>query len=430
MSLDHQWNDERLARRRAIEALRSGVPNADAVIALGSGQSDIEDRFTGLLEDIGKPRKDRSGRASMLLGAGFGEGKSHLLTHLGQLATAAGFVVSTVVISKETPLYDPAKVMRAAVESAIAPDGARDVVAEAAAALDANGPGYAELLRWLRGPGRDMNERFDATLLLHQRLSSDAPGADEEFLDSIVRFWSGDPLLMPDLRRQLKAVGEAKSFTFSPVKVRDLARQRLQFLPRLLRAGGHAGWVVLFDEVELIGRYSLLQRGRSYAELARWLDGNPGDEGEPLITVAAITDDFEAAVLSDKNDRESLPRRLRDKQTKEYAEVAALAEVGMRHIEHDLLPLVPPDQAELDRAYRTLRQLHGGAYNWEPQDVPGLEQLGATRMRQYVRAWINEWDLVRLDPGYRPITDVVDIPGNYRELAELNDDTSQSENGG
>ncbi|HCG00762.1 MAG TPA: hypothetical protein DEV93_09495 [Chloroflexi bacterium] len=29
-----------------------------------------------------------------------------------------------------------------------------------------------------------------------------------------------------------------------------------------------------------------------------------------------------------------------------------------------------------------------------------------------------------LDPGYRPITDVVDIPGDYREIAELNDDTS------
>jgi P-loop Domain of unknown function (DUF2791) len=424
MSLEQQWNDERLARRRAIEALRSGVPNADAVVALGSGQGEIEDRFTRLLEDIGGPRNTRPGRASMLLGAGFGEGKSHLLTHLGQLATSAGFVVSTVVISKETPLHDPAKVLRAAVESAVAPDGARDVVAEAAAALDTDGPGYTELLRWLRGPGRDMNERFDATLLLHQRLSGDAPGADEEFLDSIVRFWSGDPLLMPDLRRQLKAVGEAKSFTFSPVKVRDLARQRLRFLPRLLRAGGHAGWVMLFDEVELIGRYSLLQRGRSYAELARWLDGNPGDEGEPLITVAAITDDFETAVLSGKNDRESLPRRLRDKQTEEYAEMATLAEGGMRHIERDLLPLVPPDQAELDRAYATLRQLHGGAYGWEPPDVPGLEQLGATRMRQYVRAWINEWDLVRLDPGYRPITDVVDIPGNYEELAELNDDSA------
>ena len=424
MSREIHWDGDRLARRRAVEALRSGVPNTDAVIALGSGQSDIEDRFTGLLEDASEPRAGRRGRASMLLGAGFGAGKSHLLTHLGHLATSAGFVVSTVVISKETPLHDPAKVMRAAVESAVAPDGARDVVSEAAAALDADSVEYVELLRWLRGPGRDMDERFDATLLLHQRLGGDSSGADEEFMDNVVRFWSGDPLLMPDLRRQLKAVGEAKTFTFTSVKARDLARQRLRFLPRLLRAGGYAGWVVLFDEVELIGRYSLLQRGRSYAELARWLDGDPADVGEPLVTVAAMTDDFEAAVLSGKNDREGLPGRLRDKQTEEYAEVAALAEVGMQHIERDLLPLAPLDETELDSAYHSLRQLHGAAYGWDPPDVVGLERLGATRMRQYVRAWINEWDLVRLDPGYLPVTDVVDVPGDYREVAELDDDAS------
>ncbi len=425
MSLGPGWDGDRLARRRAVEALRSGVPNADAVLALGSGQAEIEDRFTGLVENIDDPRHGRRSRASMLLGGGFGEGKSHLLTHLGHLATSAGFVVSTVVISKETPLHDPAKVLRAAVESAVAPDGARDVVAEAAAALDPDSPGYAELLRWLRGPGRDLNERFDATLLLHQRLTGDAPGADEEFLDTIVRFWSGDPLPVPALRRQLKAVGEAKTFTFSPVKARDLARQRLRFIPRLLRAAGRTGWVVLLDEVELIGRYSLLQRGRSYAELARWLDGDPANQGaEPLVVVAAMTDDFEAAVLSGKNDREVLPGRLRDKQTDEYAEMSALAEAGMEHIERDLLSLVPPDEAELDRAYRTLRQLHGGAYGWEPPDVVGLQRLGATRMRQHVRAWINEWDLVRLDPGYRPTTDVVEVPGDYRELDELDDDSS------
>jgi hypothetical protein len=420
MTPDH-WDADRLARRRAVEALRSGVPNADAVVALGSGQSDIEDRFTELLESAGEPRSNRRGRASMLLGAGFGAGKSHLLTHLGQLATSAGFAVSTVVISKETPLHDPAKVLRAAMESAVAPDGARDLVAEAAAAIDPDSEGYADLLRWLRGPGRDMDQRFDATLLLHQRLGSGAPGADEEFLDTIIRFWSGDPLPMPDLRRQLKAAGEAKTFTFTPVRLRDLARQRLRFLPRLLRAGGYAGWVVLFDEVELIGRYSLLQRGRSYAELARWLDGDQRDTAEPLVAVAAMTDDFEAAVLTGKNDRAALPDRLRDKQTEEYAEMATLAEAGMRHIERDLVPLVPPDEAELDRTYRTLRRLHGDAYAWEAPDVPGLERLGATRMRQYVRAWINEWDLVRLDPGYHPVTDVVDVPGDYREVAELDD---------
>ncbi len=423
MSSEHAWDGDRLARRRAVEALRSGVPNADAVTALGSGQSDIEDRFAELLERARPPVGSRHGRASMLLGGGFGEGKSHLLTHLGHLAASAGYVASTVVISKETPLHDPAKVFRAAVASAVGPDGGRDVVAETAAALDPDSPEYAELLRWLRRPGSELNERFDATLLLHQRLGRDVPGADEEFVDTIVRFWSGDPLPMPDLRRQLKAVGEAKTYSFAPIKARDLARQRLRFLPRLLRAAGHAGWVVLFDEVELIGRYSLLQRGRSYAELARWLDGDRDDVAEPLVAVVAITDDFEAAVLTGKKDREVLPGRLRDKQTEEYAEIAALAEVGMRHIERDLVHLTPPDEAELDRAYATLRRLHGAAYGWEPPDVTGLERLGATRMRQYVRSWINEWDLVRLDPGYLPTTEVLELAGNYRETAELDDET-------
>jgi hypothetical protein len=296
------------------------------------------------------------------------------------------------------------------------------VVAQAAAGLDPDSPAYAELIRWLRGPGADLNERFEATLLLHQRLGTDASDGDEEFIDTIVRFWSGDPLPVPDLRRQLKAIGEAKTFSFSPITVRELARQRSRFLPRLLRAGGGAGWVILLDEVELIGRYSLLQRGRAYAELTRWLDGEAGDPNDPVVVVGAMTDDFEAAVLHEKNDLEMLPGRLRDRQTDEYVEMAALAEAGMRHIQRDLVRLVPPDGAELDRAYTILRKLHGDAYGWKPPHVPGLERLGATRMRQYVRAWINEWDLVRMDPAYTPSTKVVELESNYLEMAEDDDD--------
>jgi hypothetical protein len=427
------WDATRLSRRRALEAMRSGVPNADAVTALGSGQSDVEDRFVALLEgvaghrgagaDRGRPGRSSGGggRASLLLGAGFGAGKSHLLTHLAHLATSAGFVVSTVVISKETPLSDPAKVLRAAVAGAVAPDGSRDVVADAAAALDPDSAAYGDLIRWLRRPGHDLNERFEATLLLHQRLGTEASGGDEEFIDTIVRFWSGDPLPVSDLRRQLKAIGEAKTFSFAPVTVRELARQRLRFLPRLLQAAGSSGWAILLDEVELIGRYPLLQRGRAYAELARWLDGEVGDIGDPVVVVGAMTDDYEAAVLNGKNDLQALPGRLRDKQTGEYLEMAALAEAGMRHIARDLVHLVPPDSAELDRAYATLRTLHGDAYGWKPPHVAGLERLGATRMRQYVRAWINEWDLVRMDPAYQPSTEIVELESGYEEVPEDNE---------
>src|SRR5712691_4000367 len=59
-----------------------------------------------------------------------------------------------------------------------------------------------------------------------------------------VRFWSGGPLRIPELRRALKSVGASGVFTFTPVAARELARQRFRFAARLLRAAGHAGWVI------------------------------------------------------------------------------------------------------------------------------------------------------------------------------------------
>ena len=226
---------------------------------------------------------------------------------------------------------------------------------------------------------------------------------------------------MASLRRTLRSVGAAGVYSFSPVPVRELARQRFRFASRLFRAAGYAGWIILFDEVELIGRYPLLQRGRSYAELARWLGHSEAERGTPVAAVLAMTDDFETAVVSGKDDRAQIPLKLRARQTPEWDETAALALAGMHHIEHDMLLLDPPGDAELDRAYAALKKLHGTAFGWSPPDVKGLERLGATRMRQYVRAWINEWDLIWLDPGYRPSTEAVEIASDYREDAALDE---------
>jgi hypothetical protein len=445
---------ERVARRRAIEALRSGVPSWDAVAALGSGQPEVEDRFSALLERVrardsadarrvaGGPLTPNRPAASggtrgpgardttdppggLLIGGGFGAGKSHLLTHLGHLAMRSGFVVSTVVISKETPLHDPVKTFRTAIEAALDPARAHGVLADAAANLDPDTPRYAEFSRWVNSPASSLDERFAATLLCHERLrGGEVPGSDET-VDGLVRFWGGEPLRITDLRRTLKSVGAAGLYNFSSVSARDLAAQRFWFAAALLRAAGHAGWVIMFDEVELIGRYSLLQRGRSYAELARWLSGQAGGPG--LVCVLAMTDDFEAAVIAGKDDLGNIPAKLRAKQSPDWDETATLAQAGMRYIEHDMMLLEPPDEAELDRAYAALKRLHGEAFGWSPPDVAGLERLGATRMRQYVRAWINEWDLVRLDPGFRPQTEVVEITTDYRENSALEESAEPSE---
>ncbi len=406
---------ELVARRRAVEALRSGVPSWDAVAVLGSGQPAAEDQFSALLDRVREGGRPAGGPSGLLLGGGFGAGKSHLLTHLSHLAMASEFVVSTVVISKETPLHDPVKTFRAAIAGALDPVRSHGVLADSAASLDQDTPGYAELSRWVNSPASGLDERFSATLLCHERLrGGEVPGSDET-IDALVRFWGGEPLRMPDLRRALKSVGAAGLYGFTPISARELARQRFRFAGRLLRAAGHAGWVVLFDEVELIGRYSVLQRGRSYAELARWLGNDAADPGTPLLAVLAMTDDFEAAVLTGKDDLVQIPAKLRAKQSSEWDETAALAEAGMRHIEHDMVLLEPPDDDDLDRAYAALRQLHADAFGWSPPDVAGLERLGATRMRQYVRAWINEWDLIRLDPDFRPESLAADVASDYRE---------------
>jgi hypothetical protein len=401
--------DPAVAARRAIEALRAGVPSRDAVAALGSGQPAIEDRFQAMCERVA------GGAASgLLLGGGFGAGKSHLLEHLARLALEAGWAVSRVVVSKETPLYDPVKVFRAAADSAARAGQARPAIIEAAAGLDLDGRSYAELLRWATSSGSGLNERFAATLSLFARVRD----RDQAFAEAILRFWSGDPIAVPELRKRLRELGEQRP-ALPPVAAAELARQRTRFAARLLAAAGSPGWLVLFDEVELVGRYSLLQRARSYAEIARWMRGDHGGRATPIGAVLAMTDDFEAAVITGRNDREQVPAKLRAKQTPEADSLATAAELGMRIIERETLPLTPPDEVELKQAYERLRELHGRAFGWRPREVSGLERLGATRMRQHVRAWINEWDLARLYPRYRPQTEVIDVPSDYREDPDL-----------
>lgn len=55
--------------------------------------------------------------------------------------------------------------------------------------------------------------------------------------------------------------------------------------------------------------------------------------------------------------------------------------------------------------------------------MPGLERLGATRMRQYVLAWINAWDLVLLDPAYHPQPQAVTVTPSYAKDPALDPNT-------
>ena len=110
--------DTRVANRRAIEALRAGVPNRDAVRALGSSQPAVEDRFEGMLTGVKQGFPAGKGAEGVLFAGDFGSGKSHLLEYLQHVALENNFISSKVVISRENPFYDTGRIYDAALQSA------------------------------------------------------------------------------------------------------------------------------------------------------------------------------------------------------------------------------------------------------------------------------------------------------------------------
>lgn len=187
--------DDHVKARRAIEALRAGVPNRDAVIALGCAQPEIERQFRLQLLLSQDPEGRPAARHGMLIEGGFGSGKSHLLEFLQYIALGERFVCSKVVIGKETPLHDPVKLFRSAIESAVLPDGRRgDAITEIATELDPRAGGTCTPQEFVGRSSDGLNARFGATLYLYTHLERSEDGLG----DSIVRFWSGDKLGLGD----------------------------------------------------------------------------------------------------------------------------------------------------------------------------------------------------------------------------------------
>jgi len=350
----------------------------------------------------------------MLIAGDFGSGKSHLLEHFQHLALDERFVCSKLVVSKEMPLYDPVRVYRSAIAGAVIPGVVGTALAEVAARLDPVRPEYVAFRTWVDNEA-GLDPRFAATLYLHER------GRDDyEMLERILAFWGGWRINTSEIRKGLKALGASAAFSIGKVPPgKELAIQRFKFVSRMIAAAGFSGWFLLLDEVELIGRYSFLQRARSYAEVAR-LSNKLQDEGIPCMTsILAITKDFEEAVLEGRNDRERVPGKLRASSFPAHLAIASQAERGMRLISRERLTLRPPDQGQLLQSYLKTKATHASAYGWSPPDAGSPERLVSTPMRTFVRFWINEWDLRRAYPDYSPHIVVAELHPSYQEDLDL-----------
>ena len=229
-----------------------------------------------------------------------------------------------------------------------------------------------------------------------------------------------------DLRAALKEVNQHKAYNISRPQTMKVS-QRFEFLSRFFRSAGYQGWVILLDETEIISRYSLQQRGKAYAHLAQLMGLTEGTKIPGLAAVFAITDDYAGQVLrSGKNDVCNVPEKVKGMKDDNISGDAVL---GMEAIENRSLQLGRPTASQVLETYDKVRQAYSQAYVWDAPSIDNKrEHLESNSMRQYVRSWINTWDLRRLY-DYQAQTTLENVIMSYEEDADLQEDAPDMEEG-
>jgi hypothetical protein len=179
----------------------------------------------------------------------------------------------------------------------------------------------------------------------------------------------------------------------------------------------------------MISKYSLRQRGKSYAHLAQLMGLVKGVSTPGLATVFTLTKDYAVEVLRGrKNDIVSIAARMTGTKDEEYV---FPAEVGMRTIEGrgnkalDLRPLTPEQVMD---TYATVRELHSRAYNWQAPEIDDHREYSmSTSMRQYIRSWITVWDLRRLYKYQANVIVDPTIGPSYKEDVDFQQESSEDD---
>ncbi len=417
--------ESQISNWRAIEALRAGVPNRDAVRMLGCSQPKIEEHFRQLMSSMTSNRPEDDTVEGLFVAGDYGCGKSHLLEYLQHLALENNFICSKIAISKQTTLFDPSKLYTAAIQSARTPDDYNGLVMERIIQKlkdNKDSPQYANFFKWLEY-SYFLSSHFAATVGIAENMQPTTDGI--EIINRISRFWAGDKKIgIGELRKWLGVVRKTSTYVIDAVKERDLAWQRYHFTPRLILAAGYSGWIILVDEVESISNHPLKQRAKSYAQIARLL-GKLDDFKIPgLACVLSISLAYEGEILNERDDESKILGKLSARPNSEDMLLAGEAEKGIKAI-YDISKkqMILDNVPNMEQLYAKVAQIHANAYDWNPPNV--FQTNHVWRIREHIKRWVNELDLRRLYPEYDPNITVDLLQQDLSERPEFEEDSDE-----
>ena len=235
-----------------IEALRSGIPSRTVGAYFSDARPTMLDRIKTRMKAV-----KSSGKSEGFIFRGtYGEGKTHMLNTVFSIAAEEKMVVSYVSLGKETPMT-PHLLYARLISNTYLPGkeqpGFRQKLEEMAP-----GSGTAGELLAYAATGLETNKIYHVLTALWGT-------QDEEEREQFLADLEGDFVSNAQVKRVFRRVtGKPAQFNQNFTKTKH-CMDYFSFMSTLFRRIGYAGWVILFDEAELIGRLGTKARQKASA---------------------------------------------------------------------------------------------------------------------------------------------------------------------
>ena len=387
-----------LEATRIVETLRSGVTSPDLAATFCYGREALLERVE---RDLSAVKADGESRGMVIRGE-YGEGKTHLLNAVMNQALKARFAVSLVVLSKETPFNRLDYVYPRLISNTFLPGESEPGIMPLFRDLRPDGPEAQDLLSFAESELHPKvyyvlyDYLYAADAYMQHLLEGDLSGTflPTSTVKSIHRTISGRP---------------ARITRFSP-KAGTIDYVKL--VSEAIAERGYSGWVILFDEFELVGSLGPLARADAYLNMAPFL-GLPGSSHrlDSTLTMFSVAGRYWPDILLRERRPETsdIPARL---ELRGRTSDAKIVERVFRFLLREAVPLDMLTEGEVGKMLSVLAGTHGRAYSWEAVlDVQeALEATKHARLRTRIRYALEKLDLEYL---YKRESEVV-----TRELEE------------
>ena len=359
--------------RHMIEALRSGVPSR----AVGQYFSEARPKIMKEISDHLDQVCEQGKSSGMVICGKYGEGKTHLLNTVFNLAHSNNMVVSYLSLSKETPMDKLYLVYQKLIQSTYLPQREQPGFLSELDKISAKSPTANEMLLY----AAKQLETDKLYYLFRSYLNTE--DADEKFL--LQADLEGDFVANASLKKIYRRIfNQPVKYNVNFTKTKH-CRDYISFMSHLFTQMGYKGWAILIDETELMGRLGRKARLNAYRNMAGFL--LPDQCPEMTFSIFALSASYVEDVIEGKHEYMNLEEIYPEEQEPARSVLDMLTKAPQ------LLPLT---KEEINEVLCKIQDFHGKAYEWTPNlsaaSLAASTQSGGYLLRTKIRAAIEVLD--------------------------------------